>query len=187
MQNPFEEGDTAFAVHAAVPISSLQQVTTKIPPAFDGRTSWFAYEDLIDEWCDVTELDPDKRGPALRNRLDGEAATYKALFDRERLKDAATGVEYFKTELRKHFVKGAQSVYLWRLLHFFHFRRGQNDFLRWLGKVQVLRKRLAESWMDTMDPYPAPNSAEARAFARTVLQEAARQNVDPRSRGTRDL
>ena len=55
-------------------LSAFQQVTTKVPPSFDGRGSWFAYEDAIDDWCDITELDNDKRGPALRNRLEGEAA-----------------------------------------------------------------------------------------------------------------
>ena len=33
-----------------------QTATTKIPPALDGATSWFAYDKAIDEWCDVTEL-----------------------------------------------------------------------------------------------------------------------------------
>ena len=55
-------------------LSAFQQVTTKVPPSYDGRGSWFAYEDAIDDWCDITELDADKRGPALRNRLEGEAA-----------------------------------------------------------------------------------------------------------------
>ena len=76
----------AYASHPA-PLMAYQQVTTKIPPGYDGRTSWFAYEEMIDDWVDVTELDPDKRGPALRNRLDGDAAVYKTLFDRDALKD----------------------------------------------------------------------------------------------------
>ena len=49
--------------------------TTKIPPQFTGRTSWFAYEEAIDDWCDITELDPQKRGPALKNNLVDIAAT----------------------------------------------------------------------------------------------------------------
>eukprot|EP00439_Symbiodinium_sp_Y106_P051909 s4449_g6.t3 len=52
-------------------LSAFQQVTTKVPPSYDGRSSWFAYEDAIDDWCDVTGLDNQKRGPALRNRLEG--------------------------------------------------------------------------------------------------------------------
>ena len=53
----------------------------------DGRTSFFAFEDAIDDWCDITELEPEKRGPALRNRLEGDAQQYKRLLDRELLRD----------------------------------------------------------------------------------------------------
>ena len=73
-----------------------QQMTTKVAPAYDGRTSFFAFEDAIDDWCDITELEPEKRGPALRNRLEGEAQQYKRLLDRERLRDPNDGVNYFK-------------------------------------------------------------------------------------------
>ena len=50
-------------------VSAFQQVTTKVPPAHDGRNSWLAYKDVIDDWVDITELEPEKQGPALRNRL----------------------------------------------------------------------------------------------------------------------
>ena len=92
-------------------LSAFQQVTTKVPPSYDGRSSWFAYEDAIDDWCDITELDADKRGPALRNRLEGEAAIHKRLLDRDRLKDPTNGVKYFKSFLRSLFVKGAANVF----------------------------------------------------------------------------
>ena len=92
-------------------LSAFQQVTTKVPPSYDGRSSWFAYEDAIDDWCDITELEPEKRGPALRNRLEGEAAIHKRLLDRERLKDPRNGVKYFKSYLRPLFVKGAANVF----------------------------------------------------------------------------
>ena len=36
--------------------SPMTHVTTKIPPRYDGRTSWFAYEEAVDDWVDVTEL-----------------------------------------------------------------------------------------------------------------------------------
>ena len=39
------------------------QVTTKVPPGFDGKTSWLAFEDAIDDWCDITELEAEKWGP----------------------------------------------------------------------------------------------------------------------------
>ena len=68
-------------------IHMTQQMTTKVAPAYDGRTSFFAFEDAIDDWCDITELEPEKRGPALRNRLEGDAQQYKRLLDRELLRD----------------------------------------------------------------------------------------------------
>ena len=69
-------------------IHMTQQMTTKVAPAYDGRTSFFAFEDAIDDWCDITELEAEGRGPALRNRLEGDAAQYTRLLDRELLKDA---------------------------------------------------------------------------------------------------
>ena len=61
-----EYGDgEAFAAQAGRHIQELQrlspfeQMTTKVPPAYDGRSSWFAYEDAIDDWVDITELEPE--------------------------------------------------------------------------------------------------------------------------------
>ena len=52
--------------------------TAKIPPLFDGSTSWFWYEELIDDWLDLPMLEAEKkRGPALKNRLVGDAEMHK--------------------------------------------------------------------------------------------------------------
>ena len=48
-------------------------IMTKIPPLFDGSTSWCKYEELIDDWLDLTVPEAEKRGPALKNRLVGDA------------------------------------------------------------------------------------------------------------------
>eukprot|EP00435_Cladocopium_sp_Y103_P035964 s1509_g9.t1 len=76
---------------AQIPVHMTQQMTTKVAPSYDGKTSFFAFEDALDDWCDITELEPEKRGPALRNRLEGDAAVYKRLLDRDRLRDANEG------------------------------------------------------------------------------------------------
>ena len=34
----------------------LMMTTRAVPPGFDGKTSWFAFEDAIDDWCDTTEF-----------------------------------------------------------------------------------------------------------------------------------
>ena len=145
-------------------LSAFQQVTTKVPPSYDGRSSWFAYEDAIDDWCDITELDGDKRGPALRNRLEGEAAIHKRLLDRERLKDPNNGVKYFKSFLRPLFVKGAANVFLYRFQQFMNLHRGNGDMLRWITRFQLSVQRMQEAWNDTYLPITDPMNAEVRAF-----------------------
>ena len=67
--------------------------TTKIPPSYNGKTSWFAYEDAVLDWMDITELDDTKQAPALKNGLRDEAAVYKPLLNRDKLKDKDTGVK----------------------------------------------------------------------------------------------
>ena len=47
-------------------------------------------------------LEPGKRRPALKNRLVGDAAMHKGLFDRESPR-AADGVKYFRDTLRPQF------------------------------------------------------------------------------------
>ena len=81
-------------------MSQSSQVTTKMPPSFDGKTSWFAFEDAIDNWRDITELDDDRRGPAFRNRLEGDATIYKKILDRDQLKSKQDGVACFKGTMR---------------------------------------------------------------------------------------
>ena len=145
-------------------LSAFQQVTTKVPPSFDGRGSWFAYEDAIDDWCDITELDNEKRGPALRNRLEGEAAIHKRLLDRDLLKDPNNGVRYFKSFLRPLFVKGAANVFLYRFQQFMNLHRGNGDMLRWITRFQLSVQRMQEAWNDIYLPITDPNNAEVRAF-----------------------
>ena len=56
--------------------------TSKLAPAFDGVSSWFQFEDLVEEWLDITTLDEEKRAPCLRSRLTGAALTWKPHLDR---------------------------------------------------------------------------------------------------------
>ena len=144
------------------------QVTTKVPPGFDGKTSWFAFEDAIDDWCDITELEAEKWGPALRNRLEGEASVYKRLLDREQLREPnGRGVEYFKRTLRPHFVKGAQTVFLYRFMRFMKNNRGN---VKCMTRFQIDGRRLEESWMDLCPELDLTSPA-------TVAEVAARRNA----------
>ena len=68
----YEEEEMSFAVGDQA--GPGLQSTPKIPPSFDGRSSWFAYEEAVDDWVDITTLDADKQGPSLKNRLVGDAS-----------------------------------------------------------------------------------------------------------------
>ena len=52
------------------------QFTSKVAPSFDGRISWFAFEEAIYDWLDSTTLTPDKWAPSLKSRLVGDASIY---------------------------------------------------------------------------------------------------------------
>ena len=109
-------------------------MSPKVPPSYDGRGSWFAFEELVADWVDSATLDKDKRGPALKNRLAGDAAVYKPMLGRDKLKDPDEGVEYFLTTLRPNFVKGVRNVFLYRLFQFMKLQRGHLEITRWIPK-----------------------------------------------------
>ena len=83
------EEDAAF-MHEAFAMRddeawSSDKMTTKVPPAYDGLTSFFAYEEYVEEWLLITTIDDDKRAPLLRFRLKGNALTVKRLLNQDRL------------------------------------------------------------------------------------------------------
>ena len=169
----YDEAHTtqAMSTYDITRMSQFSQVTTKIPPSFDGKASWLAYEDAIDDWCDITELDDEKRGPALRNRLEGDAAIYKKILDRDALKSKEEGVTYFKRTLRPFFVKGSVNVFLYRFQQFMNLRRGSSDLMKWMSRFQIQLKRLEEAWGDTLTPINDPANDEVRQYTQSLSSE----------------
>ncbi len=163
----FASAGTEMILAAFQSPPASQQVTTKIPPGYSGSTLWFTYEEQVQEWADLTELTPERQGPALRSRLEGAAAIYKNFLDRQQLARDG-GVEYFLRTLRPHFVKGASSVFLWRFMQIFRFHRSNHDMLQWLGKITVLKKRVEEAWMDLCNV----NVPDADAVFQQMVQAA---------------
>ena len=104
-----EDENKAFAVQHD---NSTRTMSAKVAPSYNGNTSWFQYEELIDEWCDLTTVDPAKKGLNLKSRLFGEAQFLKALLEGNRLKDEETGVQYFKDALRPNFIKSKEHVFV---------------------------------------------------------------------------
>ena len=129
-------------------------------------------------------MDNDKRGPALRNRLEGEAAIHKRLLDRERLKDPNNGVKYFKSFLRPLFVKGAANAFLYRFQQFMNLHRGSGDMLRWITRFHLSIQRMQEAWNDTYLPITDPNNAEVRAYIAggEIVPEEAMERTNARLR-----
>ncbi len=87
-----EEDESMHAFHAenAFGTGELPQgalMSVKVPPGYDGRGSWFAYEELVLDWEDSATLDKKLRGLALKNRVYGDATVYKPMLDRDTLKD----------------------------------------------------------------------------------------------------
>ena len=73
----------------------------KVPPQFDGQSSWFEREDLIDDLLGITTLDADKHGPSLKNALVGAASFYKSMLDNALLRDPDRGLAHIETLLRE--------------------------------------------------------------------------------------
>ena len=114
----------------------------------------------------------------MRNRLDGDAAIYKSLLDRDLLRDGDQGVNYFKRTLRQHFVKGNQSIFLWRFFQLFRATRGQYDILRWIGRFQVVVKRVLDAWMDLHEPPDDAQIAVNQEYQEALQNAAAAQGAN---------
>ena len=145
----YEEPEAYAASH--VDTRQGIKMTPKVPPQFDGQSSWFEYEDLIDGWLGITTLDADKHGPSLKNALVGAASFYKSMLDNALLRDPDRGLSHFKDTLRPYFVKGVNHVLLWRFLQMFRTGRGQSEFVHWIGRFEIAQKRLLASWSDLLD------------------------------------
>ena len=143
--------------------STIQQKVEsqqKIPPLVDGSTSWFEYEELMEDWLDLFVLEETKRGSVLKNRLVGVLELHKGLLKEEvSLSNRWSQVfqEYVETRFRKRthdvfhwrfhgfnrarrgsrFRKRTHDVFHWRFHGFNRARRGSWDMVKWIGRFSV--------------------------------------------------
>ena len=127
-----------------------ERFNAKTAPAFNGLERWYIFEELVWDWCDITIVDQEKRGPHLRNRLTGDAIVYKPQMDKEKLK-TEDGVKYFLDFLRPLHLQDADAVFLFRLVQYMRIHRGKLDFGKWCSKFDVMKLRLFEAWKDTCE------------------------------------
>ena len=152
-EHPQEDEYSYISNHtlAASGLMPGELYSSKIPPAWNGEGSFFMYQQLVEDWLDLTSLDEEKQGPALKHRLWGAANPYKEFLDRDKLKQK-DGALYLLKALRPEFVKGVTHVFLFRLGQFLRLRRGRLEMSQWLLRWQLVRNRLVESWNDLFKP-----------------------------------
>ena len=150
-------------------------MTPKVPPTFDGQSSWFEFEDLIDDWMGITTLTPERLGPSLKNALVGAAEFYKNMLNNADLRHPENGVRHFKDTLRPYFVKGVNHVFLWRFLQLFRCYRGNQEFVLWIGRFEVTSRRVLTAWMDLFH-HDIPEVTTVEFFA--LLTPAVRQQIN---------
>ena len=71
-----------YAVHDADAWNS-DKMTAKVPPAYDGITSYFSFEENVEEWQLITTVEEEKQAPLIRFRLKGNARAVRNLLDIE--------------------------------------------------------------------------------------------------------
>ena len=64
-EKPAESMVGAYRADSTDVFTAGSGVTSKVPPLFDdGTTSWFKYEELIDDWLDLTVLEAERTRPS---------------------------------------------------------------------------------------------------------------------------
>ena len=110
---------------------------------------WLAFQKAIDDWCDIPELDDENRGPALRNRVEGDAAIYKGILDRDLLK-AKRMVLRISVDLETFLCEESVNFVLCRFQHFVNLRRASSDLMKWMSRFQIhLMQTLEEKHGET--------------------------------------
>ena len=148
------------------------RMTPKIPPTFDGQTSWFGLEGLIDDWLGVTTLTAEKLGPSLKNALVGAAEFYQNMLGNTTLRNPENGARHFKETLRPYFVKGVSHVFLWRFLQLLRCYRGNQEFVLWIGKFEVTSRKVLTAGVDLFH-HDTPDAETPQFIA--LLPAAAQQ------------
>ena len=120
----------------------------KEPPDFNpAHKLWFTYERQVKDWCLITIVDEDKRGPLLKTRLSGSVLVYAESLEPAKLCDKATGVQYLLDQLRPHYLRGAQPIFLHRFFKMLRSWKGSRSLSEWLPAIQLEYSKTVDAWM----------------------------------------
>ena len=117
------------------------------PHSVPRQRSGIRFQPPVDDWLSITSIDKPERFGPLKSRLTADAAMFRELLDTVLKILRVELIADFKTV---YFVKGAQNVFLYRVLNFSNHRRGNQGFVTFISKFEILLRRLRASWMDTM-------------------------------------
>ena len=183
--NNINQKEEVFGTHEnstfATDLKPGEIMNAKTPPTYDQSTmTWFMFEEYVRDWEEITQVLVEQRGPLLRNRLRGYPATFKRIFNRDKLCQP-DGVTYFMKTLKGEFIRDAPRVFMWRLLRFIRLRRGKEDIISWLTRYNLEFERLSGSWDDFRDldleytednntvcTMPEEQQAKVRAYIMTL-------------------
>ena len=158
-----ESNESLIGAHRAE--STLQYKSkkwnhNKIPPLFDGSTSWFACEELIEDWLDLTSARRNKTKTSTEEstcrRSRNVQGTKPRISESNRWSKAFQ--EYVETSLLKKMVK-------------------------WIGRISLSLQRLTDAWMDNL-PMPSMNEEQRQS---QYLSDVAQESAERLTRGVTAL
>ena len=133
------------------------QFTPKVAPSFDGRTAWSAFEEAIDAWLNITTLTPNTWAPSLNSKTGRRSQHLQTTFRKKEIERPQRGriLLQKRTEaaLRE---RTGKRVHI-QVLPISEFLQMLKDLQTCMGRLQVLRKRILDAWMDTFLADPAEN------------------------------
>ena len=164
----YGENDGAFgtAPQSHRDLQQGQRFTAKIAPVWTGSGAWFTFEKDVEQWLDICVLDPQKRGPALRNSLMGAAQGLVEMLDPEKLRRGRRltendkelglterevenrGVYYFMRTVKKTQIRGEFLLFMHRMALFNKIRRPRGvDLMAFCYRFRMVVLRLKHSWL----------------------------------------
>ena len=114
--------------------------------------------EAVDDWLDITTLTPETWAPRLNKSKTGRRSQHvQATLGKKEIERPQQGRRSLQHELRPHFAKGMEAVFIFRFCQLQRFYKGSQDLQRWIRRLQCLRQRIIDAWMDTCLTAPAAN------------------------------
>ena len=145
---PAESMFGAYRAESTDQWTAANGITMKIPPRFRGPTSWFKYEELIDDW--ILQCLKSRKTRTSTEEQTCRRCRNAQRTSQSRISESRRWSQVFQGYVATQFQKRAQSVCLLGFYPFFRARRGDIEMVKWIGKFSLLLKRQRDAWMDML-------------------------------------